>query len=91
MYQVIASSQFGKDYKKCSKKHLPLELLEEIIIAISENKVLSAKYKLHKLAGSYRNCWECHIQPDWLLIWQIDEKEKVINLVRTGTHSDLFK
>jgi len=91
MYQVIASNQFGRDYKKCLKKHLSVELLDTIILAISENKTLAAKYKIHKLAGEYKNCWECHIQPDWLLIWKVDEKNQTIQLVRTGTHSDLFE
>ena len=91
MYQVINTSQFEKDYKKCKKKNLQIELLNEIIIAIAGNKILAPKYKLHKLIGEYKNCWECHIQPDWLLIWQVDERNKVIQLVRTGTHSDLFK
>ena len=91
MYQVIASNQFGKDYKKCTKRNLPIELLDEIVLTISENKRLPANYRLHKLAGQYRNCWECHILPDWLLIWQVDERNKIIQLVRTGTHSDLFK
>jgi mRNA interferase YafQ len=59
MYQVIASKQFGKDYKKCQKRNLQIELLDEIIIAISENEPLAAKHKLHKLSGVYKNCWEC--------------------------------
>ncbi|MCD6011243.1 MAG: type toxin-antitoxin system mRNA interferase toxin, RelE/StbE family [Flavipsychrobacter sp.] len=91
MYQVIASNQFGKDYRKCLKRNLDIALLDEVIIAISDNKTLPPKFKLHKLAGAYKNCWECHIRPDWLLIWKVDEKEKIIQLVRTGTHSDLFE
>lgn len=91
MYEVIASNQFGKDYKKCTKRHLPIDVLDELIIAIAASKILPAKYKLHKLSGIYKNCWECHIQPDWLLIWQVDEEEKLIQLIRTGSHSDLFK
>jgi mRNA interferase YafQ len=91
MYQIVASKQFGKDYKKCIKRHYSIELLDTIVLAISKNKELQPKHKIHKLAGEYKNCWECHVQPDWLLIWQVDEKTKTIHLIRTGTHSDLFR
>ena len=65
-------------------------LIQEIITLIVTGEVLPAKNKPHKLTGSYRDCWECHIQPDWLLIWQINTKTNTLVLVRTGTHSDLF-
>jgi mRNA interferase YafQ len=91
MYQIIASKQFGKDYKKSIKKHLSLELLDVIILSISENKPLPVRCKVHKLEGEYKNSWECHIQPDWLLIWKKDEKYKTIQLIRTGTQSELFE
>ena len=91
MFEVVASKRFGRDYKKCMKKHLPIELLDNLIITLAENKPLPAKYKAHKLEGEFFNCWECHLQPDWLLIWQKNETEETIYLVRTGTHSDLFK
>ena len=57
---------------------------------IANKSPLPAKYKAHKLSGDYKDCWECHINPDWLLIWQIDEVNNVLILIRTGTHSDLF-
>jgi mRNA interferase YafQ len=57
---------------------------------IARNEVLPSKYKPHKLVGDYRDCWECHLNPDWLLIWQTDDKKNVLLLIRTGTHSDLF-
>jgi mRNA interferase YafQ len=61
-----------------------LEILE------TEGK-LPEKYLSHKLSGSYINYWECHLQPDWLLIWEQNEAQKEIKMIRTGTHSDLFK
>ena len=73
MYQVVATNQFGKDYKKCLKRNFPIQLLDSVILSIAENKVLPAKNKKHKLEGKFKNCWECHIQPDWLLIWQQEE------------------
>ena len=51
---------------------------------------LPAKYKPHKLSGKYKGCWECHIQPDWLLVWQQNDKELILLFTNTGTHSDLF-
>ncbi len=90
MYSILASKQFGKDYKKCIKKHLSIELLDNVVLSISENIPLAKKFKVHKLEGEYKNCWECHLQPDWLLIWKKDDEEKSIQLIRTGSHSDLF-
>ena len=57
---------------------------------LEQKSILPAKYKSHKLTGDYKGFWECHIQPDWLLIWLQDDTEKTITLARTGTHSDLF-
>ena len=91
MLNVITSGQFGKDYRKCMKKHLDIGLLDKVITDISEKKVLPAKFKVHKLSGEYKNCWECHLLPDWLLIWQINEDKEELYLIRTGSHSDLFK
>ncbi len=90
MYTAIASSQFGKDYKKCIKRKLDITLLDSIIISISSKTPLPLKNKPHKLSGNYKESWECHITPDWLLIWKIDEKNKILSLIRTGTHADLF-
>jgi len=90
MYIVVASTQFGKDYKKCIKRKLDISLLDNIVISISGKTILPSKNKPHKLTGNYKGSWECHIAPDWLLIWQIDEKNNILYLIRTGTHSDLF-
>ena len=67
-----------------------MSLLNELFLALEKNGTVPAKNKPHKLTGSYKGFWECHIQPDWLLIWFQNDKEKIIELTRTGTHSDLF-
>ncbi|MDQ2863172.1 MAG: type II toxin-antitoxin system YafQ family toxin [Bacteroidota bacterium] len=90
MYAVVASRQFAKDYKKCVKRNLDLTLIDGIILIIAEKGSIPSKNKPHKLSGNYKESLECHIAPDWLLIWKIDEKNNILNLVRTGTHSDLF-
>ena len=91
MYKVIASNKFKKDYKLCIKRGLNEDLIDKIIFLLEELGSLPKAYKSHKLSGNYKRLWECHIQPDWLLIWQQDDDLKLISLHRTGTHSDLFK
>lgn len=67
-----------------------MQLLDEAVTLLVENGKLPPKYKPHTLKGDYSGFWECHIQPDWLLVWAQNEKIKLIALTRTGTHSDLF-
>lgn len=90
MYAIRATNQFEKDLKRCKKRGLNLSLLEEVIELLSQNGSLPLKYKSHKLSGNFANCWECHIKPDWLLIWKQDDTELLLLLLNTGTHSDLF-
>lgn len=67
-----------------------MEQLDDVVTQLALTGQLPAKYRPHKLMGDYKGCWECHIQPDWLLIWQQTESISLISLIRTGTHSDLF-
>ncbi len=64
--------------------------LEKVIDLLAAGKELPARYKDHNLSGDYKNCRECHITPDWLLVYEIKEKELLLYLIRTGTHSDIF-
>jgi mRNA interferase YafQ len=64
--------------------------LEETIDILQKQGKLPEKYKAHLLSGKYKGCWECHIKPDWLLVWQQDDKELILLFLGTGTHSDLF-
>ncbi|MCD9854144.1 type II toxin-antitoxin system YafQ family toxin [Epilithonimonas sp. JDS] len=90
MYQVIASNKFKKDFKKSLKRGLNEELLKEVVSLLAAEGILPPKYKAHKLSGNYEGYWECHIQSDWLLVWDQEEEIRLITLIRTGTHSDLF-
>ena len=90
MYSLNTTNQFEKDYKLCKKRGYQMELLNSIFLLLEEKGTLPAKFKPHKLTGNYKGFWECHVQPDWLLIWLQNDKTKTITLTRTGTHSDLF-
>ena len=90
MYTVITTNQFEKDLKRCKKRGLNLNIIEEVIELLSKNGNLPSKYKSHKLSGNFANCWECHIKPDWLLVWKQDDTKLILLLINTGTHSDLF-
>lgn len=89
-YDVIYSSKFKRDYKKAIKRGLPESKLEHVLKTLREKGKLPAEFKPHKLKGKYMGYWECHIQTDWLLIWHQDDAIRLISLIRTGTHSDLF-
>ena len=90
MYEIVFSNSFKKDYKRIKKRGYNLSLLSEIFGQLIEKGCVDAKYYPHKLVGNYTKCWECHVQTDWLLIWEMDEKLSIIKLVATGTHEDLF-
>jgi mRNA interferase YafQ len=91
MYEVSFSDQYLKDYKLCLRRKIDISLLDAVLISLAENGSVPLKHKPHILSGKLNGLWECHIKPDWLLIWEKDEKEKKITLLGTGTHSDLFK
>lgn len=90
MLTIRYQTTFKKDYKRIKKRGYDICLLEEVIGMLSNGETLPAKYKDHDLIGNYRGCRECHITPDWLLVYEIAEKELVLYLMRTGTHSDIF-
>ncbi|MBQ2823154.1 MAG: type II toxin-antitoxin system YafQ family toxin [Oscillospiraceae bacterium] len=89
-YSVIWSSQFKKDYKLAIKRNLDIKLLDDVIIELSQGHTLSVEYRDHELSGNWSGYRECHIRPDWLLIYKIEKNTLVLALSRTGTHSDLF-
>lgn len=91
MYKVNFTGRFKKDVKRCTKRGLDVSLIAEIVDMLSSNGSLPATYKPHKLIGTQgNNTWECHIQPDWLLIWQQFDDELILLMLSTGSHSDLF-
>ena len=89
-YSLYRRSSFKRDYRRCIKRGYDVELIHEAFRQLSQNGTLPKKYHAHQLKGTYTHFWECHIQPDWLLIYSIDHASKKIFLTRTGTHSDLF-
>ena len=90
MYEIKFSASFRKDYKRSLKRGLREEQLKKVVNLLATEGTLTAQYKPHKLKGKYAGLWECHIQPDWLLIWDQNEEIRLISLIRTGSHSDLF-
>ncbi len=89
-YEIIPTNKFKKDLKTAIKRGYNLSLIEVVIDLLAQGKTLPEKYKDHNLAGNYKGCRECHITPDWLLIYEIDNNQLFLYLTRTGTHSDLF-
>ncbi len=90
MRSIDFTGQFKKDLKKAIKRNLPEELLFEVVKMLAEDVELPTKYHDHPLIGDYIGCRECHIQPDWLLVYRKTEDGLLLILFRTGTHSDLF-
>ena len=90
MYNIRPSAKFQKDLKRIQKRGYNISLLTNVLKLLTQGDPLPVKYKDHTLTGNYKGCRECHITPDWLLIYEISEKEIILYLTRTGTHSDLF-
>ena len=90
MYKLLYTRNFDKDLKRALKRGYDLQLLQEVIEELETKGKLDKSYFPHKLKGVYADCMECHIKPDWLLIWSQDNNSKVIKLIATGTHTDLF-
>ena len=90
-YRLVRSPQFDKDVAKCVRRGLDMRVLYEAMRLLSEDGFLPAHYKPHPLKGKKQGLWECHLKPDWLLVWERRERELVMVMVNTGSHSDLFK
>ena len=90
MLDIITTKAFDKDYKLLKKRGYNLNLIKEVIEMLANEKELPQKYKNHQLIGNYTGFMECHIRPDWLLIYKIEQNKLILTLSRTGTHSDLF-
>jgi len=105
MLEILRTSQFRRDVKKAQKRGKDIDRLKTVIILLAQGRTLPARYKDHQLKGVYKDCRECHIEPDlpavpargaqpqalqagWLLIYRIEAA--VLQLIRTGSHSDLF-
>jgi len=92
MRRIDFGGQYKKDLKLARKRNLPEEKLNEVILMLANDQELPAQNKDHALSGDYIGTRECHIQPDWLLIYSKSDNEsiQILTLIRTGSHSDLF-
>ena len=90
MFTIKPTTRFRKDVKQAQKRGCDMALLTDIIRKLSLGEVLPPKNRDHALTGNYAGCRECHITPDWLLVYEIEEQQLFLYLIRTGSHSDLF-
>ncbi|MDR1194597.1 MAG: type II toxin-antitoxin system YafQ family toxin [Peptococcaceae bacterium] len=90
MRAPVYATQFKKDYKRCQKRGYDMQKLIDVMADLENEVPLSPRLKEHKLQGEYADSLECHLDPDWLLIYEIDDDIKEVYFARSGTHSDLF-
>jgi mRNA interferase YafQ len=88
--EIVWTNKFKKDYKLAMKRSLDIALLDDCIRLLAKGDVLPEKCQDHNLTGEWEGHRECHIQPDWLLVYRIEGNDLILILARTGTHSDLF-
>lgn len=93
MLKIEFTNQFKKDFKLITKRGYDIKKFEKVVELLQKQEILPEKYRDHQLVNSknYKNVRECHIEPDWLLVYRIKEDILILELTRTGTHSDLFK
>ena len=91
MYEIRTTNRYDKDLKRIISEIRPIEELDIVVELLSANDIpLPIKYKDHKLKGNYFGYRECHVKPDWLLVYKKDKRNLILLLMKTGTHSDLF-
>jgi mRNA interferase YafQ len=90
-YTVKPTARFQKDLKRIEKRGYKIDLLTEVIKKLAAREKLDKKYLDHPIKGDFKGCRECHITPDWLLIYEISGTTLILYLTRTGTHTDLYK
>lgn len=86
--RIHATTRFKKDVQRCQKRGYPMDRLKAVIDVLETREALDPKWKNHSLSGNYEGTQECHLLPDWLLIYEVNSE--TIYLIRTGTHTDLF-
>lgn len=90
MYTIEVTNRFKKDIRLCVKRGLDISLLYEAMRLLASDGQLPLKYSPHKLVGKLRGKWECHIQPDWLMVWEQNDTELTMLFTNTGSHADIF-
>ena len=91
MLELKRTSKFKKDLKRAIKQKLPIDILDEVILTLRKQEPLDPKYLDHKLTGNLSDFRECHLLPDWLLIYRVDKNKLILTASRVGSHSELFK
>ena len=89
-YRLQVTGEFKQDVKRCKKRGLPLEELWTVVRRLLNGETLEEKYRAHILHGDRKGQWECHIQPNWLLVWEQHDNELILVMLNTGSHSDIF-
>jgi mRNA interferase YafQ len=89
MRAIFQTTQFKKDIKRIKKRGKDLNKLKQLVCAIAHNEALQERHRDHSLSGNWSGSRDCHIEPDWILIYRVDEEN--LFLERTGSHSDLFR
>ena len=90
MLTIKYQNAFKKDFKTVKKRGYPIAKLEKVISLLANQESLPPAYKDHALIGNFVGCRECHIMPDWLLVYEVNDEDLILYLLRTGSHSDLF-
>ena len=91
IYTVKFTSRYKRDYKACIKRGWDISLLDSVVELLMQGKPLPARCYDHELVGNWKGFRECHIRPDWLLLYYVDHDIVTLTLTQTGTHSDLFQ
>ncbi len=90
MLELVTTAQFRKDLKRIRKRGYDLSKLDDVLQSLQREELLPAKHRDHALTGDYIGFRECHVEPDWLLVYAVDKGQLILTASRTGTHSDLF-
>ncbi len=90
MYSINYTNRFKKDLKRCQRRGLNIQLIMDAVSMLERTGVLPEQYKAHKLKGNRQSQWECHIESDWLMVWEQNDEQLTLLFLETGTHADLF-
>lgn len=89
-YKLRITGECKQNLKRCKRRGLPMDELWTVVGKLLNGETLEEKYRAHILTGDRKGQWECHIQPNWLLVWEQHDKELILVMLNTGTHADLF-
>jgi len=89
-YKLRITGECKQNLKRCKRRGLPMDELWTVVGKLLNGETLEEKYRAHILTGDRKGQWECHIQPNWLLVWEQRDKELILVMLNTGTHADLF-